>query len=528
MNCGHILRKTGRFFPHHLAVWFEGEELTYGRLYERSCRLVNALLGLGLRPQDPVATLGPNALRSLEEITGLALGGFVRVPLSYRNIVDVHRFMLEQVGASALIVDQERYEQLRGHLDRLPSLKHIIVAAQDGPGADGPVSYEELLAAAAPEDAEVLVRPEDVIHVAFTGGTTGRPKATVQTHRSWLSVTAENMIMMRPLTEQDRYLAAGPLSHAASTVIFALVAKAAGNIVMPAFVPSRAAELIERHRVTLTVMVPTMLQLLVDDPETARRDLSSLRMVLATGAPISDRTIRDVRAALGDVLYLGYGQSEGIPGTILTPEEIAHALDREPALLRSAGRPTPRSMIRILDDHGRELPPGERGEIAIDTPGNMREIWGDPEATAKRFTPDGFILTRDVGHLDERGYLFLADRKEDVIISGGFNIWPAEVENAIADHPAVREVAVVGVPHPKWGETPRAVVVLREGAHATEEELIAWCRDRIGSMRKPTSVVFRDGPLPKSPVGKLLRRVVREQEWPQEPGGGPATLISGA
>jgi acyl-CoA synthetase (AMP-forming)/AMP-acid ligase II len=523
MNCGHILRKTGRFSPRNQAVWFEDDELTYGQLYERSCRLVNALLGLGLRPRDPVATLGPNALRSLEEITGLALGGFVRVPLSYRNGVDLHRFMLEHVGARALIVDQERYEQLRGHLDGLGDLEHVIVA-----GEDGPVVYDDVLAAASPEDAEILVAPEDAIHVAFTGGTTGRPKATVQTHQSWLSVTAENMIMMRPLTEQDRYLAAGPLSHAASTVIFALVAKGAGNVVMPAFAPSRAAELIERHRVTFTVMVPTMLQLLVDDPETAKRDLSSLRMVLATGAPISDRTIRDVRAALGDVLYLGYGQSEGIPGTILTPEEIARGLDEDPTLLRSAGRPAPRSMIRILDDDGRELPPGERGEIAIDTPGNMKELWGDPEATAKRFTPDGFILTRDIGYLDERGYLFLADRKEDVIISGGFNIWPAEVENAIADHPAVKEVAVVGVPHPKWGETPRAVVVLREGAHATEEEIIAWCRDRTGSMKKPTSVVFRDEPLPKSAVGKLLRRVVREQEWPKQPGGAPTPLISGA
>ncbi|EIV92861.1 class I adenylate-forming enzyme family protein [Frankia sp. QA3] len=533
MNCGHVIRKSGRYSADNVAVWFDGASMTYGQLYERSCRLVNVLLDLGIAPQDRVATLGPNNMWSLEEIAGLALGGFVRIPLHYRNTVDLHLFMISHVGARTLVVDEPRYRELADRLDEVPSLELVLVhglADAGGGTGDGDrrrvrvLDYERLLRTVRPDDPEIVVHPDDMLHMAFTSGTTGRPKATVQTHRSWLNVTAENMIMLRPITGDDRYLAAGPLSHAASTIIFALLAKAAGNVVMASFEPRRAAELIEQYRATITVLVPTMIQMLVSEPSTADRDLSSLQAVLATGAPITERTIREAQGVLGDVLYLGFGQSEGIPATILTPAEIRSGLAADPSLLRSAGRCTPRSMVKILDEDGNECPPGQQGEIAIDTPGNMKEIWGDPEATASRFTSEGFILTRDIGYLDERGYLFLADRKEDMIISGGFNIWPAEVENAVAAHPAVLEVAVVGVPHPKWGETPRAVVVLRAGRTATEDEIVQWCRDRIGSMKKPTSVAFRTQPLPKSPVGKLLRRVVREQEWPADAG----SMIGGA
>jgi acyl-CoA synthetase (AMP-forming)/AMP-acid ligase II len=212
-------------------------------------------------------------------------------------------------------------------------------------------------------------------------------------------------------------------------------------------------------------------------------------------------------------MYQMYGQSEAVPLTVLRPSE--HTVDGGAdgqSLLRSAGRATPNSEIRILDDRGYEMQPGEVGEIAARSPAAMAGIWRDPEATAQRVTADGFVLTRDMGYLDADGYLYLADRKEDMIISGGFNIWPAELENALASHPAVADVAVVGVPHPKWGETPVAFVVLRAGSHADEDELIRYSREKVGAVKRVTVVRFVDD-LPKTPIGKILRRAVREKYW---------------
>ncbi len=520
MHCGQIVRKSGTVFSDLPAVWFDSETLTYGEVYERSCRLVNALRALGVSRQDRVATLGSNALRSLEEIAGLALGGFTRVPLHNRNAADVHCYMLERSEARALLTDPENYEALRGRLDAIPTLEHVIVC-----GTGGPLDYDELLAAASFDDPQIGIEPDDMLHITFTSGTTGRPKGVVQSHRSWLGVVAENLIMLPPLREEDRFLAVAPLSHAAGSVIFSVMAKGAGTVVVPTFEPARAAELIERHRATFTLMVPTMLHNLVSSPEAARYDLSSLRFVLSVGAPIAERTIRDVVELMGDVLHIGFGQSESMPATLLSAAEIRRGLDEDPTLLRSVGRPVPRAMIKILDDEGTELPPGQQGEIATDAPGNMKELWRDPEGTAARFTEDGFVLTRDIGYLDERGYLFLVDRKEDMIVSGGFNISPAELENAILSHPAVLEVAVVGVPHAELGESPRAVVVLKPGETVGGDELLAWCSERVGPSKAPTSVVFRQEPLPKSAVGKLLRRTVRLSEWPQTDS---SVLISGA
>jgi acyl-CoA synthetase (AMP-forming)/AMP-acid ligase II len=331
------------------------------------------------------------------------------------------------------------------------------------------------------------------------------------------------------LTARDTYLAAAPLTHAASTVIYALLARGSRVLVMDHFDPGLALELIERERCTVTVMVPTMLQMIVNHEAASSFDLSSLRAVLYAGAPISAATARRARELLGDVLFQTYGQSECLPATSLTPEDHAEGATSNAALLRSAGRPCLNSSVRILDDDDHDVAGCEIGEIAIHTHGRMLGIYGDPEATAARITPDGYVRTRDSGYLDERGYLFVVDRKDDMIISGGFNIWPAEIENALLKHPAVADAAVVGVPHPKWGETPHAVVVLRSGETVSEErlalELMELCRTEIGSMKKPTDIVFRTDALPRNELGKLPRRVLREAYWPQ---GDLERQVSGA
>jgi acyl-CoA synthetase (AMP-forming)/AMP-acid ligase II len=285
---------------------------------------------------------------------------------------------------------------------------------------------------------------------------------------------------------------------------------------MPAFDPARFIDIVQQERCTITLLVPTMIQMIMALPQALTADLSSLRAVFYGAAPISERTLADGRAVWGDIMYQMYGQSEAVPLTVLTPQD--HAGGR----LRSAGRPTPNTVIRIVDPHGDDLPPGRVGEIAARTPTAMAAIWRDEKATRERLLADGSVLTRDVGYLDDDGFLHLADRKEDMIISGGFNIWPAELENALASHPAVAEVAVVGVPHDKWGETPKAVVVLRTGHHADEQELIDWSRHKVGAVKRVTSVEFTDA-LPKSAVGKVLRREVKRRFWDQA-----AQAIAGA
>jgi len=331
-----------------------------------------------------------------------------------------------------------------------------------------------------------------------------------------MNVTADHALMLPRLTAGDTYLAAAPLTHAASTVIYALLARGSRVVVMDHFDAGLALELIEREQCTVTVMVPTMLQMIVNHDAASTFDLSSLRAVLYAGAPISPATARRSRDLLGDVLFQTYGQSECLPATSLTPEDHAEGAASNATLLRSAGRPCLNSSVRILDEDGNDLGGSQIGEIAIHTHGRMLGIYGDAEATSARLTPDGFVRTRDNGYLDERGYLYVVDRKDDMIISGGFNIWPAEIENALGQHAAVEEVVVVAVAHAKWGETPHAVVRLREHATATEQELIDFCREKLGSMKKPTAIAFTLEPFPRSDLGKLRRREIRDQFWPSE------------
>jgi acyl-CoA synthetase (AMP-forming)/AMP-acid ligase II len=272
--------------------------------------------------------------------------------------------------------------------------------------------------------------------------------------------------------------------------------------------------LIEAERCGFAILVPTMIQLMLNHPQARDHDVSSLKGVLYGGSPIAERTLVEAQRQWGDVLYQLYGQSECIPATSLPPEcHVVGGTAKESRRLRSAGRPVCNAFVRVVNDNDVDCLVGEVGEVLAHSPGNMAGIWRDPAATAERMLDGRWVRTRDIGYLDEDGFLYIADRKEDMIISGGFNIWPAEVENALYSHPAVLEAVVVGTPDPKWGETVRAVVTLREKATATEDELIAWCRGKVGPVKKPTSVKFSADPLPKSSTGKMLRRVVREQYW---------------
>jgi acyl-CoA synthetase (AMP-forming)/AMP-acid ligase II len=505
-----LIRRSCAQHAQRVAVKHDVQTQTYAQLWERSVRLVNGLRALGLQPGDRVATLSPNSLTTLEAMTGLALGGYVRTALHGMNAADAHAYMLSNAGAKALITTAELYRQFSPTFERVAGLEHVIV--HDGP--EGALDYESLLTAADPDDHELPVTGDSLLHLAYSSGSSGRPKASMHSHQSWMHVTNDHALMLPRLTAEDAYLAAAPLTHAASTVIYALLARGSRVVVMDHFDAGLALELIERERCTVTVMVPTMLQLIVNHEAASTFDLSSLRAVLYAGAPISPATARRSRELLGDVLFQTYGQSECLPATCLTPEDHAEGALSNATLLRSAGRPCLNCSLRILDDDGHDAGASEIGEIAVRTDGRMLGIYGDPEATRARLTPDGYVRTRDSGYLDDRGYLYVVDRKDDMIISGGFNIWPAEIENALGQHAAVEDAVAVAVPHAKWGETPHAVVRLREDSAATEQELIDFCRERLGPMKKPTAIAFTLEPFPRSDLGKLRRGDIRDRFWP--------------
>jgi acyl-CoA synthetase (AMP-forming)/AMP-acid ligase II len=457
--------------------------------------------------------LADNQVEFFEQSVAIAIAGLVRCPMYALNTAPTHAHMLDLVGAKAIIVQDKYAAEVAGVRHQVPTLAHVIVSGTRPTGADR-LDYEALIADAPSTDPDVAVDPADNHIIRFSAGTTGRPKGILHTGAAWLAMGNEFFLAGPRVAEGDTYLAAAPLSHAAGLTIWSQIAAGARYLLMPAFDPARFLELIETERVTTTMVVPTMVQMLAAVPGAKERDLSSLKAVNYGAAPISERSLRTGIELWGNIMFQFYGQSEVMPATCLAPSyHRPDGTERERRWLTSAGRPTTNTIVTIRDDNDNPLGPGQTGEICVRTPGQMSALWGDPEATAARLTADGSVRTRDMGYLDEDGFLYLVDRKEDMIISGGYNIWPLEIENALAAHPDVQEVAVVGVPDDKWGETVFAVVVLTEGSMATEQTLIDFAKEKVGSVKRPRRVEIANEPLPKSVVGKLLRRQVRDKYW---------------
>src|SRR3954447_9743421 len=363
MNLNQIVRARAADCPQRPAVICGEDTQTYAQLYERACRLANALGGLGITPGERVVTLSDNGCETIEQFAAIGLGNHVRSALYTHNSPESNLYLLNLVDAAALIVQRRHYDALAPLLAQATTLRHVIVF--DGDAPDGTLAYEPLLAAASSTDPWTPVVPEDPYIIRFSAGTTGKPKGILHTVAGFGAVGAEMTLVMPELGQEDRYLAAGPLSHAAMLPIWGTLDAGGAIIVMPAFHPARFLELAERHRATTTMLVPTMIQMIIGRPEAQDADLSRLRAVFYGAAPISETTLADAIAVWGNIMYQMYGQSEAVPLTVLAPSE--HTVDggaNGQSLLRSAGRATPNSELRILDDRGFETQPGEVGEIA--------------------------------------------------------------------------------------------------------------------------------------------------------------------
>jgi acyl-CoA synthetase (AMP-forming)/AMP-acid ligase II len=507
-----LLRRSARQFRDRPAIRHDDRVLTYRELYERSCRLANALALAGVAPGEVLASLGRNRLESLEEFTAVALGGFVRSPLYWQDAPDRQVFMLERVNAAALIVDKSAWPPLKDALARAGIALKLVLVRDEDPSAGGPdMAYATALAAVSPADPGVRADHDATYVVRFSAGTTGLPKPIAHSERGYHLANQEVLLAGPAIDETDVYLAVSPYSHGSGNLVWPFIARGASHVVINGFDAERALEMIEKRRCTTLFLVPTMIQRLLDSLHARDADLSSIRRIIYGAASIPQEIIKGALTHFGDTLYQTYGQSEIVPLTILTPRDHRADADGATGRLRSAGRASPNSFVRIEGPDGTILPPGEAGEIVGTGPGAMQGIHGDPAASAARFTADGWIRTNDIGWMDEDGYLFVTDRKDDMIISGGFNIAPAEIEDALTRHPQVAEAIVFGAPHPQWGSSPVAVVRLHASASVSDGDLIQWCQERIGSLKKPSRVIITVDALPISNAGKLLRRVARDR-----------------
>jgi len=472
------------------AVVCQDNRRTYAELGSRCRRLAGALRRLGLVPGDRVGVISLNSDRYLELYLGVPAAGFVLVPVNSRLAPAEMRAILADAGVSVLFADAD----YPGAAD----VKQVLTMPGD---------CEDLIAAA-DEASEARPAENDLAALFYTSGTTGAAKGAMHTHRSLVS-SALHFMATWPFDRQTRWLVASPMFHTGGIIgTLATVWAGGAHIIMPRFDPDLAIDLIEREAVTHTLLVPTMLAAAANAQLARPRDVSSLRYLSHGASPISAETLRKAQRAFpGAELLHVYGTTEATPITTLLPHE---ELVIDTPRVRSCGQPATGVEVRVVDSAGAEVKPGTVGEILVRSPSLMAGYWQKPEATAEVMRGDWY-LTGDLGYRDDESYLFLVDRAKDMIVSGGENLYSTEVEDALASHPAVEEVAVFGVPDPQWGESVYAVVHAKQPVGA--EELVAHCRERIAGFKVPRCIELRTEPLPKSAAGKILKRELREPHW---------------
>ncbi|MET9026563.1 AMP-binding protein [Nocardia sp. NPDC004168] len=496
--------------PAGVAYRTDDEVWTFDEAGALSCRIAHALLSAGMRRESKIAVLSPNSPLAWICVLGAWRAGAAWVPLNPAHPVSENIRLLRRFDVEVLFYHPALADQVAELKTAAPEVGVYIALAA---GTDD-VTLRDWTAQHPTAPPRVGYAMDDVVAVAPTGGTTGAPKGVMNTHRSLSAmVTHQMMALVHPAGAPIVNLAAAPMTHTAG--LFSLQATARGGavVIIPRATPERVLDAIERHRVTDLFLPPTVIYRLLEALRQRTADTSSLRYLTYGAAPMSTEKLRAGIERLGPVFLEGYGQMEA-PAAIsfLRPDE--HLIDGRVApehRLRSCGRPYPLATVAILDESGAEVAAGVTGEICVRGDLVMKGYYKDPERTAETIV-DGWLHTGDLGHRDAEGYLHITDRKKDLIISGGFNVFPGEVEQVIWSHPAVRDCAVVGAPHPDWGEVVTAVVELEAGQTVGEAELIARCRERLGPVRAPKAVVFVDQ-LPRSVNGKVLKKEVRERFW---------------
>lgn len=503
MNVGHLIARGALYFPDQIAFVIDGQPISYRDLNRRINKLANALLSLGLKKGDRVGLLFHNSLAYLESHLALYKAGLIWVRLNARLTPPEIKGMLEDSGALALIHGPEFVETA----EKVSKGLHWVIQEATAPG----IAYEDFLQKGSEQEPEMEVLLDDLSDLWYTSGTTGAPKGIMLTHRNVLTCTQFLLADVYDIIHEDKFLTAGALSHAGSVRILPFIIRGATCYLHSHFDPVRTFEEIETSKITDLAIVPTMLIALLDHPERPHFKLSSLKRITYAGSPTPVERIKEALEIFGPVLDQSYGQAESII-TITHLSRQEHIVNDDPACerrLASAGREYPGVQVRIVDDDDHVLSPHQMGEIVTRSDLVMRGYWNQPDKTQQALR-GGWLHTGDIGYLDEDGYLFLIDRKHDKIITGGLNVYPREVEEVLSTHPAVAQVAAFGIKDPFWGEAVTAAVVAREGMSLTDEELVAFCKERLAGYKRPKKIYFLDD-LPKNLYGKVLRKELKKQ-----------------
>jgi len=501
INVRDAMWRSAQWSADKRAIVCGDRTLTYRQAWERGIRFANAMLALGLKPQDKIAVLEDNSLEAADFLIAMAIGNFVRVPLYKRNSPEAHAHMMRHTGCKALVVDAKHMHEVMGVKDLVNTLEHVVVRDE---------GYEAWLAQFSDVDPDPKVDLNDYYIIRHSGGTTGLPKGMGFSHRTWMNMQRDLTYRLPPFELGDACIHVAPISHGSGYLFLPVWFGGGYNVLEPVFNPKTTLTLMSKHGGYMFA-VPTLVSDLLAEAAKTKLEFSKLKALVISGSPMLPQTAVKAREIFGDTLNQFYGQTEATPAVWMSPKEwFSNVPGSEPLL--SAGRVAPFTRIEIRGDDNKPLAPGGVGEIALLVDGQIGEIWNAPELTKERIV-DGWVLTGDIGRIDANGFLYLSDRKDDLIISGGFNIWPAELEMVIGDLSQVREVVVVRAPHDRFGETPAAVIVLHEGAVLDAEEVIRTCEQRLGKIKRPSIVQFRTQPLPRTPVGKLQRSEVRKAFW---------------
>jgi len=508
-----FLRRAAQVYPDKIGVVDGDRRFTYGQLRERVDRLANALLALGLQRGDRVCILSPNSHFFFASFYATSQIGVILVPLNYRLAAADHQYILNHAGVKVVLVDWEYTAIVDGIRDALPAVEHWIVAQDAGEAPDGWRDCEDLLAAASPAPTPpVEIDENDVVSINYTSGTTARPKGVMLTHRNCY-LNAYNLIAHLGLRHDDVELWTLPMFHCNGWGgVYALTGMAGTHVILRAVDGRKIFELMERERVTFACMAPAVLRTILDYPRRKEHRIATPPRFTVAGAPPPAAFVERLERELGWHFIEIYGLTETSPLLTVSQPDFNTPVDDWPGRAR-AGVPGIGVEIRVVGDDGRDVARDgvAIGEVCARSNVVFKGYWEQPEETAKAI-PDGWFHTGDLAVWDEHGTIHIVDRKKDVIISGGENISSAEIEDALYQHPAVLECAVIGVPHEKWGETPLALIVARAGHSPQAEEILAFCRARLAHFKCPSTVeIVAD--LPRTATGKLQKFRLRDQYW---------------
>jgi acyl-CoA synthetase (AMP-forming)/AMP-acid ligase II len=513
LHAGIMLKMNAINYPDKLGWQDKFKEFTFKEWNDRSCRLANGLIKLGVKHKDTFAVIAYNRGEWMDIYAGCAKGGQAIVPVMFRLAPPEIQYIVGHSDCKAFIVEKPFVEMINGIKDKLPVPKNAYIYLGDGPAPAGYTHYEEWLAGSSPNEPDYLVDGDDCWTVMYTSGTTGRPKGVIRTHESYIAQYMLNDVNMG-LRPTDKIMLVMPMCHVNSifySFAYTLVSAPVFVYNMISFDPVDLLKTIEKYKITFTSLVPTHYIMMLALPEDVKSkiDVSSIRQLLISSAPARKET----KLAIMDYfkngeLWEAYGSTEGGLVTLLRPEDQLKKLGSIGKEIFGTDR------IKILDENRKEVPDGEVGELFYRTPMLFKEYLKEPEKSKLAFFGQ-WSSAGDMVRRDEEGYYVLVDRKANMIITGGENVYPSEVEGVVAGHKAVRDVAVIGIPDPKWGEAVKAVVVLHQGYQPSEalaKEIMEFTKDKIAGFKRPKTIDFvRDDEMPRTPTGKILHRILREK-----------------